>query len=255
MKLVILAGGLGTRLREETEFKPKPMVEIGGKPIIWHIMSGYATCGITDFVICTGYKGEIIRNYFTNLDSNTSNFTINYKPNKEISIHNVFKESDWKITLVDTGPKTNTGGRVFLAEEFLENETFACTYGDGLSNVDINSLLEFHKSHKRIATMTIVRPNSRFGVVSHENGLVTEFEEKPISKAWINAGFFIFEPGIFNYMDADCVLESSVLVNLTNDSQLMAFEHSGFWQAMDTYRETMLLNELWESGNAPWKTW
>ena len=137
----------------------------------------------------------------------------------------------------------------------MENETFACTYGDGLSNVDINSLLEFHKSHKRIATMTIVRPNSRFGVVSHENGLVTEFEEKPISKAWINAGFFIFEPGIFNYMDADCVLESSVLVNLTNDSQLMAFEHSGFWQAMDTYRETMLLNELWESGNAPWKTW
>jgi len=255
MKLAILAGGLGTRLREETEFKPKPMVEIGGMPIIWHIMSGYASYGVTNFVVCTGYKGEIIRNYFRNLDSNTSNFTINYKPDKKISIHNSFKEKDWEVTLVDTGPKTNTGGRIHLAKEFLDNETFACTYGDGLSNVNIKSLIDFHKAHKRIATMTIVRPNSRFGVVSQDNGLVTEFEEKPISKAWINAGFFIFEPEIFNYMDSDCVLESNVLVNLTDDSQLMAFEHEGFWQAMDTYRESIQLNELWENGNAPWKTW
>lgn len=256
MKAVLLAGGLGTRLREETEFKPKPMVEIGGRPVIWHIMKGMASNGITDFVVATGYRSDVIKDYFLNYEARNNDFTVTLGSQNKISYHGEHDESNWNITVAFTGEQTMTGGRVNRVKQYVHSERFLCTYGDGLANVDINALQEFHKSHGKIATVTTVQPLSRFGVMEVEpNGLVTKFREKPKLEGWINVGFFIFEPEIFNYLDDECVLEEDPLARLAEDHQLVAFRHQGFWQPMDTYRESKMLNDMWESNSAPWKVW
>jgi glucose-1-phosphate cytidylyltransferase len=256
MKVVILAGGLGTRLREETEFRPKPMVPIAGKPILWHLMSSYSAYGFNDFVICTGYRGEVIREYFSNFENLNLDFTINLGNASKIQRHGDLRESNWTVTVADTGPLTMTGGRIYNIKKYVEGSTFMCTYGDGLSDIDISKLLAFHKSHGKIATISATKPVSRFGSLSlRDDGSVESFKEKPQTDEFVNAGFFVFEPEIFNYLDENCILEQEPLNQLACDSQLMAFKHEGFWQPMDTYRETLMLNEMWESGDAPWKIW
>ena len=256
MKTVLLAGGLGTRLREETEFRPKPMIPLGPQPILWHIMKTYAFYGQTDFVVCTGYKGNQIREYFRNFETMNSDFTINLGSGSGLLAHGELEESGWSVTVSDTGATTFTGGRLFKIRRYLENETFMCTYGDGVGDIDIAELLRFHKAHGRIATLTTVLPTSRFGVLDLSgDGTVQKFREKPESDGWINAGYFVFEPEIFNYLNEDSILEREPLARLAEESQLMAYRHNGFWQPMDTFRESVLLNELWDSGGAPWKVW
>lgn len=257
MKAVLLAGGLGTRMREETEFKPKPMVEIGGKPVLWHIMKLLGQQGLEDFVICTGYKGDYIKNYFLNYESYNSDFTISLGTKHSIQHHGTHDESNWKVTVADTGPLTMTGGRIKRIQEYVGNEPFLCTYGDGVADLDLNLLIEFHRSHGKIATMTAVQPSSRFGVLElGTDGAITHFKEKPKIDDWINIGYFIFEPEIFDYLDGDhTVLEQEPLRNLSENGQIAAYRHKGFWEPMDTFREVQLLNELWENGNAPWKNW
>ncbi len=254
MKTVILAGGLGTRLREETEFKPKPMVEIGEKPVLWHIMKTYANFGFKDFIVCTGYKGELIQDYFVNYQFRSGDIDIDFS---EKSINNCLdsEDLDWKLSIRKTGQLTNTGGRIFQIRNSISS-TFMCTYGDGLSNIDIDKLLKFHFDSGRIATLTAVNPASRFGVLRLGlNSSVDIFEEKPPNDQWVNGGFFVFDPRVFDYMDENCVLESDVLARLANEGQLGAFKHTGFWRPMDTYREFKELNDLWENNEAPWKTW
>lgn len=254
MKTVILCGGLGTRLSEETQTKPKPMVEIGGKPILWHIMKIYERYDINDFVLALGYKGEIIKDYFINYHARLSNMVV-YLKNGQIEYFNPTAE-DWKIELIDTGANSMTGGRLLRLKPYLQSETFLLTYGDGLSNVDISALIAFHKSHGRIATVTAVRPSARFGGMHIDSSQVTHFKEKPQSgEGWINGGFFVFEPQIFDYIENDTtILEQSPLENLVRDNQLMAYEHSGYWQCMDTIRDRDALQALWESGHASWST-
>jgi glucose-1-phosphate cytidylyltransferase len=254
MKVALLAGGLGTRIREETEFRPKPMVFVGGKPILWHIMDRYATSGFNRFVVCAGYRGEVIREYFREFQSMNSDFTVKLGAKQEIRYHDQFEEQGWEVTVTDTGEKTMTGGRLFKARRFLEDESFLCTYGDGLADVDLKKLIEFHKSHGKIATITAVRPVSRFGVLDLDSSnAVNQFREKPQADGWINAGFFVFNKSIFNYLDENSVLENEPLAALASENQLMAYRHEGFWQPMDTFRELTILNELWESGKAPWR--
>ena len=254
MKVVILAGGLGTRLREETDIKPKPMVEIGGHPIIWHIMSHYAESNLKEFVICVGYKGEVIKQWFSNFRLLSSDFTVKYGKESDITFHDDFPESNWEVTIADTGIGTPTGGRIKMIQKFTGGETFLCTYVDGLSDVDIDEILAFHKSHGKIATLTTVRPLTRFGVIEiSPEGEVNRFREKPQTDGWINAGFFVFEPQIFDYLDFDSILEQDPLEKLASDGQLMAYRHDGFWQPMDTFREKQELEAIWNSGNAPWK--
>jgi glucose-1-phosphate cytidylyltransferase len=256
MKIVLLAGGLGTRMREETEYRPKPMVPIGVQPILWHIMKTYSHYNIKDFVICAGYKGDQIREYFRNYETMNTDFTIKIGATSSVITHGELDEVGWSVTISDTGPTTMTGGRIFRIKKYLENETFMCTYGDGVADVDIEELLKFHKSHGRIATLTTVQPTSRFGVLDiEEDGSIQQFREKPISDGWINAGYFVFEPEVFDYLSEDCILEREPLAQLAANSQLMAYKHKGFWQPMDTYRESVLLNSLWEEGKAPWKIW
>jgi glucose-1-phosphate cytidylyltransferase len=256
MKAVILAGGLGTRLREETEFRPKPMVEVGGKPILWHIMKLFAHHSIVEFVVPIGYRGDVIRDYFLNYEGRTNDFTIRLGHTHEIEYHNSHLESDWLVTVVDTGAETPTGGRVSRIQKFVEGERFLATYGDGLADVDIGKLLAFHESHGRLATMTTVKPLTRFGVVEADpDGTVAHFREKPQTEDSVNAGFFVFEPGVFDYLTDDTALEREPLEALARDRQLAAFSHDGFWQPMDTYREFTMLNELWSTGSAPWKVW
>ena len=256
MKTVLLAGGLGTRLREETEFRPKPMVPIGAKPILWHIMKTFAHYGHNNFVVCTGYRGDYIRSYFQEFEAMNSNFTVKIGSQERIVTHGSLEESGWEVTVADTGAETMTGGRVFRVKDYVGKETFMCTYGDGLADVNIEELLKFHKSHGKLATVTAVRPVSRFGVLEmDENGVVESFQEKPQSAGWINAGYFVFEPGIFDYLDSDSILEREPMANLANDGQLVAYKHNGFFQPMDTYREMSLLNEMWEKDQAPWKVW
>ena len=256
MQLVLLAGGLGTRLREETEFLPKPMVQVGGRPILWHIMRNYGECGHSEFVICAGYKGDVIKEYFREFQSEVSDFTVTLGSKFSIEYHDQFVENGWKVTVTDTGLNTMTGGRLFRARKYISEETFMCTYGDGLSDVNLSELLEFHNSHGKIATVTAVRPVSRFGVLDLQtNGAVESFREKPQADGWINAGFFVFNKKIFDYLDENSVLENEPLAKLAEDQELMAFRHNGFWQPMDTYREYSILNELWNTGNAPWKIW
>lgn len=252
---MLLAGGLGTRLREETEFRPKPMVNIGGKPILWHLMKYFSHFGYDDFIICAGYKSEVIKDYFLNFDYRNSDFTVTLGIRSNIEVHT--KETEpWKITIVDTGQETLTGGRIAKIKEYINESVFMVTYGDGLSNVDLDKLLDFHKSHGKIATVTSVQQPSRFGMVeSTKDGLVLKFEEKPHSEDWINGGFFVFNSNIFEYLNPEQMLETSTLQYLVSIGELMAFKHHDFWQPMDTYRESEILNRLWEKNIAPWKVW
>ena len=258
MKAVLLAGGLGTRMREETEFRPKPMVEIGGKPVLWHLMKTFAAHGVTDFVICAGYKGEQIKEYFLNYAALTNDFTVRLGRDGGVSFHGDHLERDWTVTIVDTGQETLTAGRVERVEEYVEGERFVVTYGDGLADIDVTALIAFHAGHGLRATITTVRPLSRFGLVDvDDQHLVTRFREKPQMEDWVSAGFFVFEPEVFDYLrDSDAVmLEHEPLARLAAERQLAAYRHEGFWQPMDTYRESKLLNDMWESGDAPWKVW
>lgn len=256
MKALILAGGLGTRLREETEFKPKPMVEVGGRPILWHIMKNLSVQGVSDFSVATGYKGEVIKDYFLNYHARNNDVTIDLGQQSRFTQHGLHDESDWRVTIAGTGETTMTGGRVFRAMKYLQGERFLCTYGDGLADIDLKQLIDFHVSSGKIATVTTVKPLSRFGVMEvDEKGIVTQFREKPLMDGWVNAGFFIFEPEIIDYLDEDCVLEEEPLAKLAADGQLAAYRHNGFWQPMDTFRESNFLNELWNSNSAPWKNW
>ena len=257
MKAVILAGGLGTRLREETEFRPKPMVEIGGQPILWHIMKIFSHFNVNEFVVCIGYRGDVIKDYFANYETRSNDFTVRLGATKEIEFHDAHLESEWRVTLVDTGQETMTGGRVKRVEPYMAGERCIVTYGDGLADVDISALLAFHERHGRLATMTTVRPLTRFGVVDlDEDGVVRRFREKPQTDEYVNGGFFVFEPKVLeHYLGPESVLEQEPLEALAKDGELMAYRHEGFWQPMDTYREFTMLNELWLSGDAPWKVW
>jgi glucose-1-phosphate cytidylyltransferase len=256
MKVVILAGGLGTRLSEETESKPKPMVEIGDYPILWHIMKIYSYYGYNDFIICLGYKGYVIKEYFSNYFLHKSDLTIDLSNNK-ISYENTTTEP-WKITLVDTGINTMTGGRVRRVEKYIGNNSFMLTYGDGVSDVNINALVGFHSANKKIATVTAVQPAGRFGSLSIDEKSNSAFlVEKPLGdNFWINGGFFVFKPEIFDYIDRDdTILERAPLETISNKNELVAFKHHGFWQPMDTLREKNFLNDLWKSDKAPWRLW
>ena len=244
-------------MREETEFRPKPMVEIGGKPVLWHIMKILSAQGIKDFVVCTGYKSEFIANYFANYSAVTRDFTVHLGDESTIEYHSKRDDAlDWTVTVAYTGAATMTGGRIKRVRDYLGDEPFLCTYGDGIANVDIRALQEFHRSHDRIATMTAARPYSRFGVIDMlEDGSVAKFREKPQADDWVNIGYFIFEPGVFDYLGPDDMpLEERPLHTLADEGQLSAFRHDGFWQPMDTYRESQMLNDLWAKG-APWKIW
>lgn len=254
-KVVILAGGLGTRLAEETEVKPKPMVEIGGKPILWHIMKHYSHYGFKEFFIALGYKSEFIKRYFLDYYTLNGNMLINFSSGK-VEMQNKDCE-DWLLHLIDTGTQTNTGGRIRRLEPWLRGETFLVTYGDGVCNVDLQDLIRFHRSQGRIATVTAVRPPARFGGLIFDGDLVSDFTEKPqIGEGWINGGFLVFEPGIFDYLDGDqSSLEGDALEQLAADHQLAAYKHDGFWQCMDTLRDKRLLESLWNEGHAPWKAW
>jgi len=255
MKVVVLAGGFGTRLAEETEVRPKPMIEIGGRPILWHIMKHYAHYGFREFFMALGYKGEAIKRYFIDYYTFNGSMTIDLS-NGRMKRHNNECE-EWTINLIDTGLETNTGGRIKRLESWLKDGTFMVTYGDGVSDIDLMDLLRFHRSHDRIATVTAVRPASRFGGLIFEGDLVAEFTEKPqIGEGWINGGFLVFEPGIFRYLEGDrSSLESDALERLAADRQLAAYRHSRFWQCMDTLRDKRLLERLWQEGKAPWKVW
>lgn len=256
MKAVLLAGGLGTRIREETEFRPKPMVEVGGRPILWHIMKNLAHFGITDFVVATGYKSHMIKDYFLNYEAQSNDFTVRLGDRDSLVFHGAHDEAHWTVTVAFTGDLTQTGGRVFRAARYLDDEPFLVTYGDGLADVDIDALRAFHAEHGLLGTVTTVQPTSRFGVLDLDQaGTVTQFREKPRLDGWINIGFMILEPGALAYFDEDCVLEQGPLVDLANAGQLAGYRHPGFWQPMDTYRESTLLNELWESGTPPWRLW
>ena len=243
-------------MREETEFRPKPMVEVGGRPVLWHIMKVLGTQGITDFVICAGYKSEYIKNYFYNYGASNLDFTVRLGDQSSTVFHGSHEEFDWTVTVADTGESTMTGGRIKMIEKYVEGETFLATYGDGIADIDLSALSSFHQSHGKTATMTVTQPTSRFGVVDIGNsGLVSKFREKPKVNDWINMGYFVFNPGVFNYLEFDSVLEENPLRELATQAQLGAYKHSGFWQPMDTYRESLLLNSLWAQGQAPWKNW
>jgi len=257
MKVVILCGGQGMRLREETEYKPKPMIEIGQHPILWHIMKIYSAYGFNDFVLCLGYKGEVIKDYFYHYKTRNNDFTIELKSGK-ISIHESNSDSNWKVTLADTGISAMTGARIKRIEKYITEDNFMATYGDGVTDLNIKKLLEFHKSHGKIGTVTGVSPPSRYGELTIEHDRVVSFKEKPQDSATsINGGYFIFNSEFFDYLSADdnCVLEREPLENLAKDKELKVYTHRGFWQCMDTYRDYRYLTELWSSGKAPWKVW
>lgn len=255
MKVVLLAGGLGTRLSEETVIKPKPMIEIGGKPILWHIMNIYGSYGFKEFIVALGYRGEDIKQYFLNYYNCQSDLTISLKTGEVNAVKNCYR--DWTVHLIDTGVQSMTGGRLYRLRDKLMHSTFMLTYGDGVSDVDIGKLAEFHRAHGKIATVTAVRPSARFGDIVFEGDKVVEFKEKPqTGGGWVNGGFFVFEPAVFEYLKGDeTVLEGYPLEQLAKDEQLIAYRHEGFWQCMDTLRDKQLLESLWLSNNAPWKGW
>ena len=257
MKVVILCGGKGTRLREETEHKPKPMVEIGRMPILWHIMKTYAHYGFHEFILCLGYKGEVIKEYFYNYEILSNDFTIELG-SKDIEIHRKHSEAGWKITLVDTRLNAMTGARVRRIERFVDGDTFMLTYGDGVTDLNINELLQYHKSHGKIGTVTGVHPPSRYGELMIHKDQVLSFNEKQMKQSdSINGGYFVFNKKFFQYLKDgdDCILEREPLEKLTSDGELKAFHHKGFWQCMDTNRDYKYLNEMWGKGSAPWKVW
>ena len=255
MKVVILAGGLGTRLAEETGVKPKPMVEIGGQPILWHIMNIYAASGYKEFIFALGYKGEVIKNFFLNYYYLRNSFSIHLE-NGHVDVHGGVREN-WLVHLIDTGLHTETGGRIKRLTPWIGNETFMMTYGDGVASINIRELVAFHQRHRKLATVTAVRPPARFGGLSFDEDLVTGFVEKPqIGEGWINGGFFVLEPGVLDYIEGDdTIFERDPLERLAQDGQLVAYRHDDFWQCMDTLRDVRLLESLWQERNAPWKTW
>lgn len=255
MKTVILAGGRGTRIAEESALRPKPMVEIGGHPVLWHLMQIYASHQARDFIVACGYKGQLIKEYFRDLLVLTNDFTVDLGSGALDVVDG--PRPDWRVSVVDTGLDTMTGGRISRLRSWIGDETFMATYGDGLGDIDITALLAFHRAHGKLATVTAVRPPARFGSLVLDNGRVAEFSEKSQTDAgWINGGYFVFEPGVFGVLGGDdCVLEREPLEQLANDGQLMAFRHEGFWQPMDTLREKEQLEALWTGGHAPWRTW
>jgi len=254
MKAVILAGGYGTRIAEETHLRPKPMVEIGGKPVLWHIMKTYSAHGINDFVICCGYKGYMIKEYFANYALHVSDVTFDMRT-REMEVHQSSAEP-WRVTLVDTGDATATGGRLRRVRDHVSGELFCFTYGDGVSDVDIGKLVAFHKSRKTVATVTAMQPPGRFGVLTMDGAKISAFEEKPKDGGWVNGGYFVLSPKAIDYIDGDeTVWERGPMERLAKDGELSAFLHRGFWQPLDTLRDKELLNDLWASGSAPWKTW
>lgn len=256
MKAVILAGGFGTRLSEETEVRPKPMVDIGGRPILWHILKHYSHHGVTEFLVALGYKGDQIKRFFIDYHPLSSNMTVSVRSG-HVDVHESGPADDWTVNLLDTGVETNTGGRLKRLEKMLGGETFMLTYGDGVSDIDLEKLLAFHRRHGRLATITAVRPPARFGSLVFDGERVAEFQEKPqVGEGWINGGFMALEPGVFRYLEGDeSSLEANALEALARDGQLMAFKHEGFWQCVDTLRELRGLQRQWAEGRAPWKVW
>jgi len=256
MKAIILAGGPGTRLREETEFRPKPMVEVGGRPILWHIMKHLGFYGITEFIVAAGYRADMIKQYFLDYDARNNDFTIELGRQGSLRLHGDHEESDWTITVADTGPETPTAGRVLRVSRYLDDAPFLVTYGDGVANVDVTLLTQFHQAAGTLATVTTVQPTSRFGVIeSSPEGRVHSFREKPQLDGWVSMGYFIFESQALDYLNEDCPLETEPLATLAGLGQLSAFRHYGFWQPMDTYREALLLNQMWNTRHPPWKCW
>lgn len=255
MKTVILAGGLGTRISEETHLRPKPMIELGGKPVLWHIMKIYSAYGLTDFIICCGYKGYIVKEYFANYFLHMSDVTFDLADNKMI-VHEKNAEP-WKVTLVDTGEHTQTGGRLKRIQKYLDDDPFCFTYGDGVSNVNIDKLIRFHRKQNTLATVTAVQPVGRFGELDVHNDKIIRFEEKPQSNAsWVNGGYFVLSPKVLDYIDDDSTIwEREPIETLAKEGQLSAYKHSGFWKPMDTLRDKNVLEELWQSEEAPWKIW
>jgi len=256
-KVVILAGGMGMRMREETEYRPKPMVQIGPYPVLWHIMKIYMAHGFNDFVVCLGYKGEMIKEYFLNYEAINNDFTLEYGEASSIIPHRGANHESFNVTLADTGINTMTGGRIKQIEKYIDSEDFLLTYGDGVADVDIKALYEFHKSHGKIGTISGVHPESRFGELRIQDGLVADFAEKPqITDGIINGGFFVLNKKIFDYIGKeDCFFEQEPLKKLTKDKQLSVYMHKGFWQCMDTMRDVKHLNDLWDAKKAPWKVW
>lgn len=256
MKVVVLCGGLGTRLAEETSIRPKPMVQIAGQPILTHIMNIYSSQGFSDFVLALGYKGESIKEYFLNYHTLSNDLSIDMSSGKIETLKKL--KSDWKVTLIDTGAETLTGGRLHRLEKNLApHGTFMLTYGDGVANINVKELLEFHKSHGKIATITAVRPPARFGCIQFNGNQIVDFLEKPqMSEGWINGGFMVFEPEVFKYLEGDkTILEATPLERLAKDGQLMGYHHTGFWHCMDTLRDKQVLEQMWNSKSAPWKVW
>ena len=256
MKVVLLAGGFGTRISEESHLKPKPMIEIGNMPILWHIMKSYSKYGYNDFVICCGYKQYVIKEYFANYYLHNCDITFDFRDGNNIEIHNNMSEP-WKVTLVDTGLNTMTGGRIKRVRKYLNDEPFMVTYGDGVSDINISELVSFHEKHGKIGTMSAVQPEGRFGVLDIENNQINAFREKSKDDSgWINCGFMVMNPEIFDYIEGDTtVFEKEPLEGLARDGQLMAYKHDGFWQCMDTLRDNEKLEKMWSSNNAPWKVW
>lgn len=255
MKVVILCGGMGTRLREETEYRPKPMVEIGGHPIVWHIMKIYAHYGFKSFVLCLGYKGHLIKDYFLNYAYMNSDITVRLGDRKDVTVHSASDE-DWEVTLADTGLTTNTGGRVKRIEKYIDDDQFLMTYGDGLADVDLKELVAFHEQTGRIATVTGLHPESRFGVLEvDDNSMVHRFSEKPRMEGMISGGFFVFNRRVFDYLDRECVLEQAPFRRLAEDGEMGVYQHSGFWKSMDTYRDFTEFEHLWTNNHTPWKVW
>jgi glucose-1-phosphate cytidylyltransferase len=257
MKVVLLAGGMGTRLSEETDVRPKPMVEIGGKPILWHIMKIYSHYGFNDFIVCLGYKGYYIKEYFYHYFLHNSDITFDFTEKKqERIVHNTYTEP-WKVTLIDTGLETMTGGRLKRVREYIGDETFMMTYGDGVSNIDVSSLLDFHKTRGKKATLTAVLPSARFGAIDIIEDQIKSFHEKPKGEgSWVNGGFFVLEPSVFDLIDGDSTYwERQPLEDLAKEGELCAYKHDGFWKPMDTLRDKIELEEMWENEKAPWKLW
>lgn len=255
MKVVILCGGLGTRLREETEFRPKPMVEVGGRPILWHIMKTYAHHGFREFVLCLGYRGVVIKDYFLNYEAMNNDFSICLGQKSQIRYHGLHTEQGFSVTLADTGNETMTGGRIARIAKYIDADTFLLTYGDGVADIDICRLVEYHKSHGKLATVTTVRPIVRYGMLDlGAEDRVYQFAEKPKSDGWMSAGYFVLNREVFNYLGGDdCIFERETVARLAEEGQLMAYRHDGFFYAMDTFREYQILNQLWNSGDAPWR--
>lgn len=255
MKVVILCGGKGTRMREETEYRPKPLVEIGGKPIIWHIMKIYSFYGFNDFILCIGFKGDMIKQYFLDMVWRNNDFTLHTYGKRDIEFHTI-EEENWNINLIDTGVETMTGGRIKQIEKYIDEEEFMLTYGDGLGNVNVNDLLAYHRSKGKLATLTGVQPISPFGVMQVENGMVKSFKEKPVLDDRVNGGYMVLNKKVFDFIpQEDCIFEQETLSKLAEHGELVIYEHQGFWTAIDTFKDVQRVNDIWHTGEKPWKVW